>query len=453
MKNRISETTDASGIRSGSSRTDKYVYAFLIVCIYPLSFEEPVTRLGLPAITVFRNLIPIAGVAFFLIRALEKPSRFHRLLSPWVICGVIFAVSGLIGWAAHNYQTFRLTSQAMYEHLRFWICLYLFYLLFRKLPLEAYARRLFFHTALLSAMTAVLCAADYIFQIWPRQNYRHGIGSLQIFYGHPSNLAAHAVFLLAMLCILHPYLRGEDEPGSVRRGNACDEKRQRRLRAVCLVLIILLLAVCLATLRIRMFGFVVFFAVLFLYMIVFRRRLNLPVILIGAAGALAVGWRRFYDFYFSPFAYTMARGQFAVNSLDLARKNFPFGSGFGTFGSRIAQLNYSPVYYQYHMMTTPGMSPLSPSYACDTFFPCILGESGWLGLVAYCGLIVLLLAVILKKAPASSARARYAVFAALSLLAFEMLETTGTLAFSETYSVLIALALGFALVVKRTAPL
>ena len=465
MKDLAHRSTNPADRRTGR-RTDAFVYAALLVCIYLLTFEEPVTRLGLPVITVFRNLLPVAGIAYFLIRALEDPAHFHALLTPWAIFGAVFAVSGMIGWIAHRYQTFLLSAQAMYEHLRFWICLYLFFLLFRRLPLKTYAKKLFFHVSLLSALTAALCAADALFAIWPRQNHRHGIGSLQIFYGHPSNLAAHAVFLLAMLCILYPYLT-ERGKGAAERVSAPGRKNERsgqplsgqpasrRLRSgrrLCLVLILLLLLVCVMTLRIRMFGFVIFFAVLFLYLVVFKRRLNLPVVLIGIAGAFAVGWRRLYDFYFSPFAYTMARGQFAVNSLDLARKYFPFGSGFGTFGSRIAQLNYSPVYYQYHMMTTPGMSPLSPSYACDTFFPCILGESGWLGLIAYCGLIALLLFAILRKSSAPQEISRYAVLASLSLLAFEMLEAMGTLAFSETYSVLIALALGAALSIKRTAP-
>ena len=186
-------------------------------------------------------------------------------------------------------------------------------------------------------------------------------------------------------------------------------------------------------------------------MILFKKRLNLPVILIAVAGALAVGWRRFYDFYFSPYAYTMARGQFAINSLDIAKKNFPFGSGFGTFGSRMAQLYYSPLYYQYDMMTTIGVTPDHPAYACDTFFPCILAESGWLGLVAYLGLIFILFIYIMQsqKKTDRSELSYYAVFTAFCLLAYELLETTGTLAFSETYSILIAIPFAFAILKCR----
>ena len=147
----------------------------------------------------------------------------------------------------------------------------------------------------------------------------------------------------------------------------------------------------------------------------------------------------------------MARGQFAINSLDIAKNNLPFGSGFGTFGSRLAQLHYSPLYFKYKMAETLGMSPDHPAYACDTFFPCILAESGWLGLVAYCGMILTLFIFILQsqKKNDRSQISYYAVFTALILLSYELLETTGTLAFSETYSILIAIPFAFALLKCR----
>ncbi len=428
-----------SAILSWFKKNQSFInYIILIVLIWLLSFEEPITRLGFAGITILRNLIPLFAILFFIIRAVHNTSEFKKLLSPFVICGAVFAVSGLIGWAANNYQHFLITVQTMYEHLRFWICLWIFVELFRKLPVEKYARRLFFHIAFISTGLIACCILDMLFYIWPRQSYKFGLGSLQLFLAHPSNLAAHLIFLISMLCMLYPYLK----------------KLAGRISFYCiynLILTFLLLGCVFMTLRTRIFGFIAFFLILYIIMILFKKRLNLPVILIAVAGALAVGWRRFYDFYFSPYAYTMARGQFAINSLDIAKKNFPFGSGFGTFGSRMAQLYYSPLYYQYDMMTTIGVTPDHPAYACDTFFPCILAESGWLGLVAYLGLIFILFIYIMQsqKKIDRSELSYYAVFTAFCLLAYELLETTGTLAFSETYSILIAIPFAFAILKCR----
>lgn len=234
-------------------------------------------------------------------------------------------------------------------------------------PLEKYAKRLFCHVGLLSMILIVLTTVDIIFHIWGRQIYRFGIGSIQLFYGHPSNFGAHCVFLLAMLCILIPYLQLIDDEES---------RRVPRWSVTATVLMCCMLVLVLTTIRTRLIGFVAAFIILFIYMIVIKKKLHPGIILVGVQVALAIGWQRIYFFYFSKYSYTMARGQFATNSLDIALNNMPFGAGFGTFGSRMAQIHYSPLYFKYHMMLTTGMQPTHPSYACDSFYPMILGESG-----------------------------------------------------------------------------
>ena len=425
-----------------SIQPGSYLCGFFIVCVWLLSFEEPLARLAVSGITVFRNLLPVAAVLLFTYRAAKEQHHFSQLLSPFFIAGAVFSASGFIGWLMNRLQNSAVTAGTWYEHLRFWLCLYLFAGLFGSLDIRKYAKTLFPHIAVLSGVTVLSGACDLIFSIWPHQTYRYGIGSIQIFYGHPSNLGAHAVFLSAMLLLLFPYFSKEMREDRIRR-------------ILTFVLVPLLLLSIVFTLRIRLIGLAVFSLILFIWMIPLGRRVSLPALLAGASLALLTGWRRLYDFYFSPYAYTMARGQFAVNSLDIAKQNAPFGSGFGTFGSRLAQLNYSPLYYRYHMMTTIGMTPSHPAYACDTFFPCILAESGWLGLAAYAVLIALLAICLLRlpKTGRIDPPQRFACFAGLCLLSFELLDTTGALAFSETYSVLIAIALGLSLAVLRPASL
>ena len=424
-----------SALKNGQDRTSYAYYLFMVICIYILSLEEPTARLGTNIVPVLRNMLPVLAVLIAVLDFIHDHKRLHALLSPYFIFGAVFALSGMMGWFMHNYQNLGITVGAMYEHLRFWLCLFLFFKIAQRFSFKKYADRLFIHISLLSSIIIAVCAADMIFKIWPRQIYRYGVGSLQVFYGHPSNLGAQCVFLLGMLTVLYPFLKSE-------------EGKRTRNNIINIVLTGGLLLMTMMTLRIRLIGFAAVFLIFRFYMTVLRKRLHLPVMLAGAAAALAVGWKRLYDFYFSPYAYTMARGQFMVNSLDIAERNLPFGSGFGTFGSRLAQLYYSPLYYKYDMMITAGMTPTHPAYACDTFFPCILAESGWLGLIAYIGLILTLaLSVYLKYRKSDPASfTSYAYFTIFLLLIYEILETTGALSFSETYSVKIALVIGISLV-------
>ncbi len=416
------------------------VYFIIVVSMYLLFFEEAAARYDILIPSVFRNLLPM-GAAILFIRELsfaEKPSRL--LLSPYIVFGLLFSIFGMTGFILFRYQSFGITVRALFGHLRFWVCLYFFIRCGQMLDMRRRAKRLFGHTAFLAITLCALSYIDFFAHIWPRQIYRYGIGSIQLFFGHPSNLGARSVFLIAMLCVLRPSLSSEDS-GKTRRQTACT------------VLIFCLLLVTLMTLRFRLFGWVAFFLVLYLYMLAIQKELNTPVILAGAAAALLIGGRRLYTYYFSPAATTMARGQMALKSLYIARDHFPFGSGFGTFGSRHAQIYYSPLYYRYHLTNVAGLSPEHSNYACDTFFPAILAESGWFGFAAYLGLILTLLISVLKEVRQAGRLhlSPYPGFAAIILIAYELVETTGTLAFSETYSSLIALALGLAIAALRSS--
>ena len=402
-------------------------------------FEEPVTRMGLNWLTVYRNLIPIVGVLLFLDRIITDKKLFYNyVFSPYFVLGAVFSVSGITGWIFNRYQSFMVTAETMYEHVRFWICLFLFVQIFEIIDIEKNAKNLFTHISIMSGIVIAASALDFFFKIWPRQMYRYGTSSLQIFYGHPSNLGAHAIFLIGMLLVILPFM-------------IMETNNRKKVLLISGIETALLLAVVFLTLRVRLFGFLVGFAILFIYIIVLKRKITVPVVIASAAGVLAVGYKRLYGFYFSSVAYQMARGRFAVNSLDIARENFPFGSGFGTFGSRMAQLHYSPLYYKYNMMTMLGLSPTLPAYACDTFYPVILAESGWLGFVAYYGIVAIVCIEILKLHIRSdrSTEAAFAVFVALMMMIFELLEGFATLSFSETYSVLITIPLAISLVILK----
>ncbi|MBR3154604.1 MAG: hypothetical protein IKF10_06340 [Lachnospiraceae bacterium] len=103
------------------------------------------------------------------------------------------------------------------------------------------------------------------------------------------------------------------------------------------------------------------------------------------------------------------------------------------------------------MMTTLGLSPNLPAYACDTFYPVILAESGWLGFIGYYGIVALLCIRILwlHLKASDHPETRFAVLTALLMMMFELLEGFATLSFSETYSVLITIPLAFAVVILK----
>lgn len=120
-------------------------------------------------------------------------------------------------------------------------------------------------------------------------------------------------------------------------------------------------------------------------------------LLIGSALLLLFSFRGLltttYELYFTDNLGVSARGELIKNSFNIGNDFFPLGVGFGKYGSVYASRDYSEYYYIYDMNWVYGLSPNDLSegtknYSMDTFWPTILGETGYLGLLIYFYLII-----------------------------------------------------------------
>lgn len=91
-----------------------------------------------------------------------------------------------------------------------------------------------------------------------------------------------------------------------------------------------------------------------------------------------------FNMYFTAKTGVSARYGLLYNAFEIVKNYFPFGVGFGKYGSFYAKVNYSEYYYMFGLDTVYGLSPSNPSFATDTFWPAILGETGALGTLVYC---------------------------------------------------------------------
>jgi len=95
--------------------------------------------------------------------------------------------------------------------------------------------------------------------------------------------------------------------------------------------------------------------------------------------------------------YDSARNALYQVSILIGKNEFPFGAGFGRYGSFTARSQYSPVYYEYGMDTIWGLTPDKPDFATDTYWPSVIGEIGFIGMFVMAMLFVYLAIKLLKK--------------------------------------------------------
>ncbi|MBJ7473209.1 MAG: O-antigen ligase family protein [Solirubrobacteraceae bacterium] len=108
----------------------------------------------------------------------------------------------------------------------------------------------------------------------------------------------------------------------------------------------------------------------------------IPVLVLASGDLFLTIWSDVYDEYISG-ASTAARSLLYSTSFDIGLVNFPFGAGFGRFGTATAFDYYSPIYYEYGLNRNYGLAPVTGRFGTDTFWPAILGETGWIGVLGF----------------------------------------------------------------------
>ena len=393
---------------------------FTILLLYFFMFHELLVTYGIGWIGPLQMLLAYLSVplsAGFL--AWNFKAHVRKL--PWAALAgaAIYIFCGMMGWVHYEIQSFDLTITSLFDGMYFWMELATFSLLYHGWRPGRYARHLFMHASFIAVILIGLTGADLIFGLWPIQAERFGLRSVELFYGHPSVFIVRLAFLLGILCILMGYLDG-------------------KMKKAAGILIILLQVLFFLSLRTRVLGFIFCFALLYYWLVYRKKKLTLKIAAAGAGGLFLLAARRLYRIFLSEEANSVARNLFFKVSVRIGIENFPFGTGFATFGSRAAQYNYSPVYYWYNMMRATGMDPAWPSFACDSFWPMILGETGFLGLAGYL-LMMLWLYLRVQKVREKNI---WLWFAGIAMLVFELMESTGTIAFAEMMTIGIAIVLG-----------
>lgn len=139
----------------------------------------------------------------------------------------------------------------------------------------------------------------------------------------------------------------------------------------------------------KAYGAMLVFVVL--YYIIIHKKIQTKVryILYLAVPVALLAWDKIYLYYIQGQA-KVPKSLMTNVSLKIAKDYFPIGTGFGTFGSTYAANHYSPVYYLYGIAENNYMNENTKMYLKDVFWPILFGETGILGTVFYCGLILIL---------------------------------------------------------------
>ena len=224
---------------------------------------------------------------------------------------------------------------------------------------------------IISVILFLLALHDmFLTPFFPVGEYRYFTNSLFLMFPHQTYLAAACVALLVLL-------------------GANNENQQN------LPYMFMATFVGMMTLRGKAIAFFGIYWLLYICILVFRNRHYLALLISGGLAAVAVGMEQIVLYFFTDSHYS-PRSIMTADSIKLMLQHFPLGTGFATFGSTLAQSNYSPLYLLLGYDGNYGMGPQDAMFLTDGFWPEIFAQFGLLGTVLFVVVLVLLFNGVLK---------------------------------------------------------
>ncbi|GLU98392.1 hypothetical protein [Megamonas funiformis] len=398
-----------------NKNNNKEIYNFFLVVFYMLIFED-LFSLIIPLFKITDELIALSAILFFIYNLYKNKWKYHK--NKMTLYLFLFVMITLIGNLRYNYQPILLAVLPdLFLSLKFWLALYIGMFLFSKLNFDIYGKNIGFHIKLVTNIFILLFIVDLIFGgIFPGA-IRYGFKSTQLFYEAHSIFVAICIFLLSLLTLVKKHVRFAD------------------------MYIFILIMFIISTMRSKAFGAIVVYFFLYYLIILSNKYLNKKYLSCLIILALIVGASQILFYFFDDNREGIARYVLQIVSLQIANDHFPLGGGFGTFAEYYSGKVYSPLYYNYEIDAVQGITENEPSFLSDVFWPMIIGQSGYIGLIIYIYILKILFDKIQKIRFYNNRKYMVALFVFLYLI----ISSTAESAFVHYISIPLAIVLGMCL--------
>lgn len=221
----------------------------------------------------------------------------------------------------------------------------------------------------------ILAIINLFFDCGFRDEYRYGIPSFK-FICENAGLFNYSCYFFISILTAYYFLCGKN-------------------KLWCLVIALLLTC---STLRARGIIFAVIYIIFFFYFAKTKKRQPIVLILLSIIAIPVFIYFSYgqIDKYFNND--NSARFRLLETSLIIFKNYFPFGTGFGTYGTASAATYYSNLYYIYGLDKVWGLYPSNPAFASDNFWPSIFAQFGFFGTVIVLCILLIIFKTYIERA-------------------------------------------------------
>lgn len=320
----------------------------------------------------FDEFIAILFFPVFIVYVIKKHGKIKvdkkDIIIVLCLLGVI--IIGLFSNFLYGYQETKYIVSDIIVFLKFFLVYFLAKIIFTN-GLREFNRKISTNIKIITFILFILSILNYIFKFLPFATERFGISSNQLFFGHPTVLAAITAMLMLNLLVFG-----------------------YKLNKSFYITIAMQMVLIISTLRTKAIAYVIVAIILMIYVLKLRKKIKILNIALLIVLCCIIGYKQIV-FYFTQD--NTARASLLNTSFEIANDYFPFGTGFATYGSYFSGVNYSPIYEMYGIDNVFGLSQEDPSFMSDSFWPMLLGQFGYIGTILYLICILLIFINIQEK--------------------------------------------------------
>lgn len=345
-------------------------YKYIWVCVYiylifHTTLQNTTTGLLKSVISYSDDLICII-ILFFAIVRLIKLKRFScdKYEKYAVLFYCCFILWGILSASIYELQRMKYVFLDAFTCCKFIVV----YFSVRILVSRRLDDKYFFHINALFRVVAIILFSltihDLLFTpYFEKGEFRLFTYSIKLFFYHPESLAR------ACAGVIYPLAYNM-------------KKYKNNIWYILMMCIVMFF-----TFRMKSIAAMLIFVLLYLYMKLLKGKYIWWLLCLAVMVGFLVGAKQM-QFYFS--MPEIGRTKLVTDSIKLAKEYFPFGTGFGTFGSNVALEHNSLLYVQMGYFDIRNRWAIK-EYLNDAFWPIVLAQSGFVGTLLFLSSIVCLL--------------------------------------------------------------
>ena len=326
-------------------------------------------------------VVILAILAILKVLRRKKIEKINMKLSIGII---LFSIIGIVSCIKNSESNINLILLSNFAAVKFWITLISISILFENKDKEKVWKKICKAIFIIEKIAIIFAIFNLFFRdvylslFTLQENYiRFGFTSITSIFNHP---ATYGWFMI--LCALIRLL---------------DQKEKSNKNKIMIIIDLIFSILSLRTKIILNIIICFLFYILFIQNNNFSKKVyKLLILLFGSLIIFTI----FSDIIINTFniyllkpSNNSARNALGNTSILIVKDYFPIGVGFGKFGTWFSKVNYSEYYYKYYLSNIYGLSKTHSEYICDTCWPAILGETGFLGVIIY----IYMIYIVIKK--------------------------------------------------------